>query len=57
VRGTWKIDKSHGVASLVVEPFDPLAEPEREALLEKSERLVRFVEDGAKALEVRFAAR
>jgi hypothetical protein len=42
VRGTWKIEKSRGATSLVVEPFDPLAEPERDALVEEGERLVRF---------------
>jgi winged helix DNA-binding protein len=55
VRGTWRIEKCRGAASLVVEPFDPPSEPERDALVEEGERLVRFVEDEAEAFTVRLA--
>lgn len=55
VRETWKIENSRGAASLVIEPFVPLPENERDALVEEGERLVRFVEDAAEALEIRFA--
>ncbi len=54
VRGTWRIEKSRGAATLVIEPFGPLPKEDRSALAEEGERLVRFVEDGAKAHAVRF---
>ena len=55
VRGTWKIEGSQNAATLVVEPFEPLAEKDRQALVEEGERLVRFVEAGAGSHELRFA--
>ena len=54
VGGTWKIEKIKGAATLVIEPFEPLPEAARDALLEEGERLIRFVEDAAEAFEVRF---
>ncbi len=55
VRGTWKIEKSRRMAALVIEPFEPLAESVREALVEEGSRLVRFSEDRAEVFDVRFA--
>jgi Winged helix DNA-binding domain len=55
VSGTWKIEKTKGTATLVIEPFEPLPEAARDALLEEGERLVRFVEDDAEAFEVRLS--
>ena len=55
VRGTWKIEKAQRVATLVIEPFELLAQQDRDALAEEGERLVRFIEDGAEAFEIRFA--
>jgi hypothetical protein len=58
VRGTWKMEQtSHGNVALVIEPFEPLAEKERGALIAEGERLVRFVTEPevAAAFEVRFA--
>jgi hypothetical protein len=59
VAGAWKVEtrkleKGKRAATLVVEPFAALAPPARMALAEEGERLVRFVEDGAAAYEVRF---
>jgi hypothetical protein len=54
VSGVWKIEKTKGIAALLVEPFAPLAKHSRAALAEEAERLVRFVESSAKAYEVRF---
>ena len=54
VAGAWKIEKAKGTAALVITPFEPLAKQDRETLVEEGERLVRFVEAGAKAYEVRF---
>jgi hypothetical protein len=57
VRGTWKTGRTRGKATLVIEPFEPLAKKDREALAEEGERLIRFVAEpeGAEAFEVRFA--
>jgi hypothetical protein len=57
VRGTWKTERTRGKATLVIEPFEPLSEEERDALAEEGWRLVRFVTEpeGAEAFEVRFA--
>lgn len=54
VSGTWKIERSRGAASLVIEPFRSLAKEEREALVDEGERLLRFAEDAAESFEVRF---
>jgi hypothetical protein len=57
VRGTWRIERSRGKATLVVEPFGPLSRANRDALTEEGERLVRFVagRKGDEASGVRFA--
>jgi hypothetical protein len=52
VGGMWKIEKTKGAATLVIEPFEPLPEAARDALLKEGERLIRFVEDGAEAFEI-----
>jgi hypothetical protein len=39
----------------VIEPFGPLSESDRDALLGEGERPVRFVGNGAEAFEARFA--
>jgi hypothetical protein len=55
VCGTWKIERTRGMATLVIEPFELLSREARLALLEEGERLIRFAEEGAEAFEVRFA--
>ncbi len=57
VRGTWKTERARGKVTLMIEPFEPLAEEDRAALAAEGERLVRFVAkpEGAEAFEVRFA--
>jgi Winged helix DNA-binding domain len=55
VRGTWRITRQRGTATLLIEPFDPLPEQDRTALAEEGGRLVSFIEEGAEAFEVRFA--
>jgi hypothetical protein len=55
VRGVWKIEKEKGTAALVIEPLEPLAQPDHDALADEAERLIRFLEPDAKAHEVRFA--
>jgi hypothetical protein len=53
VAGTWRVERQREKAELVMEPFAPLSEAARETLIAEGERLVRFVEDGAEAFEVR----
>ena len=55
VAGAWKIEKTKNTATLMIEPFEPLTRPDRDALSEEAERLVRLVEGNAKAYEVKFA--
>ena len=56
VRGTWKTKQARrGKATLVIEPFEPLAKKDRDALFEEGERLIRFTREDAEAFEVRFA--
>ena len=55
VRGTWKMERTRGKATLVIEPFEPLARKDRDALAEEGERLIRFTGAGAETFEIRFA--
>ena len=55
VCGTWKKERTRGKATLLIEPFEPLATKDRDSLAKEGERLVRFVGKGAEAFEVRFA--
>ncbi len=57
VRGTWKIEKASGTATLVIEPFEPLSQEIRDALVEEGEQLLHFVEDRAEAFDIRFTTR
>jgi len=56
-RGTWKTERIRRKATLVIEPFEPLAKNNRDALAEEGERLVRFmtVPEGVGTSEIRFA--
>ena len=53
VRGTWKTERMRGTATLVIEPFEPLPEEAHAALATEGERLIRFIEDGAEAFDIR----
>jgi hypothetical protein len=57
VRGTWKSERSRGKATLLIEPFEPLAKNDHDALVEEGERLVRFmaVPEGVETFEIWFA--
>ena len=55
VRGTWKTERTRGKATLVIEPFEPLARKDRDALAQEGERLIRFTGAGAETFEIRFA--
>jgi DNA glycosylase AlkZ-like len=54
VRGSWKIERSRNVATLVVEPFESLTRRDRADLTKEGEKLVRFVEADSRSFEVRF---
>jgi Winged helix DNA-binding domain len=56
VRGTWKIEKVKNAATLAIQPIAKLTKPERAALNEEGERLVRFVEGTAKSFSVRIGS-
>src|SRR5215207_6902164 len=47
VRGTWKTERTRGKATLVIEPFEPRARKDRDALAQEGERLIRFTGAGA----------
>ena len=57
VRGTWKITRARGTATLAIEPFEPLPEETVPPWPRKEQRLIRFITEpeDAGASEVRFA--
>ncbi|MGH2457343.1 MAG: winged helix DNA-binding domain-containing protein [Chloroflexota bacterium] len=55
VRGTWAIRRQRDTATLLVEPFEPLAEPDRAALTEEGAQLLAFAADPAAAQAVQIA--
>lgn len=54
VRGVWRVERKRGEATLLIEPFEPLAEAAREACREEGERLLRFVAPDAASADIRF---
>ncbi|MFN8530930.1 MAG: winged helix DNA-binding domain-containing protein [Anaerolineae bacterium] len=54
VSGAWKIEKGKKSAALLIEPFIPLTDDDRARLIEEGERLLRFVEDKAESIDIRF---
>jgi hypothetical protein len=54
VAGAWKVETAKKVATIVIEPFDPVAKASRAALEEEADRLVRFLEPGVSQYDVRF---
>jgi hypothetical protein len=55
VRGAWKVESKKKIATLTLEPFEPLTKQNRAALAEEAEKLARFVEPEAKTFEIKFA--
>jgi hypothetical protein len=53
VAAAWKIERAKGAATLVVEPFAPLAKAARGEIEREAEELVRFVEPDAAQTRVR----
>lgn len=54
VRGNVKIENTKGAAVLTLYPFEPITKPDRAALLEEADSLLRFVEPDAQSYEVQF---
>ncbi|HLZ24444.1 MAG TPA: winged helix DNA-binding domain-containing protein [Ktedonobacterales bacterium] len=53
--GTWKIERQRAAATLLIQPFAPLAAQDRAALTEEGARLLTFAAGGAGARDIRFA--
>ncbi len=56
VRGAWKIERIKDATTLAIQPFAKLTKPERAALNDEGERLVRFVEATSKSFSVRIGS-
>lgn len=55
VQGIWRIERDKSIATLIIEPFRPLAERDREALADEGARLLAFAAADADRREVRFS--
>jgi hypothetical protein len=53
VAGTWKLEQGRRTATVRIEPFAPLAETDRSALVEEGDRLLAFAVD-AQSRDVQF---
>ncbi|HEY7782070.1 MAG TPA: crosslink repair DNA glycosylase YcaQ family protein, partial [Ktedonobacterales bacterium] len=53
VRGTWRVARERGTASLLIEPFVALGTADRAAVEEEGERLLAFAAAEAGSREVR----
>src|SRR6266545_4858000 len=56
VRGTWNVTRQHDTATLTVELFGSLPEPDRTAVAEEGARLLGFAAAGAGAHDLRFTS-
>ncbi|MER7112507.1 winged helix DNA-binding domain-containing protein [Streptomyces sp. NPDC000229] len=54
VRGMWRVERGRDTATLVLEPFAPLAEKDRSELVAEGMRLLAFAAAGCPSPEVRF---
>lgn len=54
VRGTWRTEKTKKAAALIIEPFAPLSASDEAALIAEGDRLLRFIEDQAQQIDLRF---
>ncbi len=54
VRGTWKIERERGAATLQVTPFAPMPASDRDVLAEEGGRLLAFAAAEARTHDVRF---
>jgi hypothetical protein len=56
VRGTWKLTRQHGTATLTIELLGPLAEPDRGAVAAEGARLLGFAAADAGGHDLRFTS-
>ncbi|HVG43964.1 MAG TPA: crosslink repair DNA glycosylase YcaQ family protein, partial [Longimicrobium sp.] len=55
VRGTWKLARERGAATLAVAPFAPLHSADRDALAEEGAKLLHFAAKDTEMRAVHFA--
>ncbi len=53
VAGTWKIERKGKAATLILEPFEALAAPIREALADEGLRALQFCEEDAQTFDLK----
>ncbi|HTG68534.1 MAG TPA: winged helix DNA-binding domain-containing protein [Candidatus Udaeobacter sp.] len=56
VRGTWKIEQARGSAALIIHPFEPLRQTDRDALAVEGAKLLEFAADSSSTHDIRFSA-
>jgi hypothetical protein len=56
VAGVWKTTLVKGIATLTIEPFNPLDDSSNKALVDEAENLIRFIEPDAKTHQVQIIA-
>lgn len=56
VAGTWKVTRKGKAATLVVEPFEALTPPDRDALAAEGLQALRFSEEDAQTFDLKFEA-
>ena len=54
VAGALRLQRARRVATLTIEPFQPLHPSDREAVAGEGERLLRFLADDTPASQLRF---
>ncbi|MBX3085194.1 MAG: AlkZ family DNA glycosylase [Anaerolineae bacterium] len=54
VAGTWKAERLKDAAALVITPFAPLSAELQASLADEARRLIRFIEEDAATVDVRF---
>jgi winged helix DNA-binding protein len=57
VCGTWKLEQTREKATLVIKPFEPVIDEDRDALDEEGSRLLTFAASNAKTHAIEFTVR
>ncbi len=53
VAGSWSAKRAKDAATLTIEPFEPLGKAAQSELASEGERLLRFLEEGARSFDVK----
>jgi hypothetical protein len=56
VVGMWRLARSRGAATLIIEMFETASEGDRDAIVTEGEHLLAFAAPDAPARDIRFAA-